>query len=282
MRILLLGHKGMLGADLLLELKDRHEVAGLDKDDIDITSAAACTEAIHGYLPDAIINAAAYTDVDGCETNQEECMVVNADAVKNIVEACCQKNILIVHFSTDYVFDGTSNEPYRENHPCNPINAYGFSKLAGERYLFSLTENYLLIRTAWLFGKNGKNFARTIINKAQTSSKLEVVDDQFGSPTYTKDLAAALQFLLEQNIKGVFHITNRGICSWYQFARRILQETSINDVHVVPIKTKHLNRPAKRPLYSVLSNRKFIETTGKTMRPWQLALQDYLKSNTII
>jgi len=281
-RILVLGHKGMLGSDVLLELKESHEVTGLDKEDIDITSASACEDAVNRYLPEVIINAAAYTDVDGCEAHPEECMAINSLGVKNIAEACRQKNIVIVHFSTDYVFDGTSDEPYREDHVCSPINIYGVSKLAGERHLFSLSANYLLIRTAWLFGKNGKNFVQAIFNKARTSNKLEVVDDQFGSPTYTKDLAAALKVLLERNIKGVFHITNRGACSWFQFAKRILQEIALDGVQVCPIKSEQLQRPAKRPLYSVLSNRKFVETTGKTMQPWQLALRDYLKDNSLI
>jgi dTDP-4-dehydrorhamnose reductase len=277
MKILLLGHKGMLGSDLLLQLKIHHEVTGLDKEEIDITSGSECKKAIHDVTPDILINAAAYTDVDGCEDHKAECMAVNAEAVKNIAEACRKNNIRLVHFSTDYVFDGTGAEPYKEEHVCNPINVYGFSKLAGESYLQSLSDNYLLIRTAWLYGKNGKNFVRTILTKAETASKLEVVDDQIGSPTYTKDLAAAAGLLIDRNIKGVFHLTNRGFCSWFQFAVRILQEAAVTGVKVVPIKSDKMIRPAKRPLYSVLSNRKFIQATGKTMQPWQLALQDYLE-----
>ena len=144
-----------------------------------------CKKAIKENAPDIVINAAAYTDVDGCEKAKDECFTVNAEAVKNIAEACREKNIRIIHFSTDYVFDGNSNEPYKEDCPCNPINVYGASKLAGERYLQKLSDNYILIRTEWLYGKNGKNFVRTILEKAQTSNKLEVVDDQIGSPTYT-------------------------------------------------------------------------------------------------
>lgn len=277
MIILLLGHRGMLGNDLLVHLGGRHDVIGMDKEEIDITSAVECKKAIAETKPDIIINAAAYTDVDGCEDHQDECLAVNAEAVKNIAGACQGKNIGIVHFSTDYVFDGKGSEPYKEDHACNPINAYGFSKLAGERYLLSLSDNYLLIRTAWLYGKNGKNFVRTILKKAETTDKLEVVDDQIGSPTYTKDIAAAVGFLIEKNIRGIYHVTNRGICSWFQFAVRILQESAITAVQVIPVKSDKLTRPAKRPLYSVLSNQKFVQTTGKTMQPWQLALQDYLK-----
>jgi dTDP-4-dehydrorhamnose reductase len=277
MKILLFGHRGMLGTDLFSQLKIKHEIIGLDKDEINIVSAAQCKQAIEENVPDIIINAAAYTDVDACETNKEECFAVNAEAVRNIAEACRDENIRIIHFSTDYVFDGTGSEPYSEEHTCNPINTYGRSKLAGEIYLQNLSDNYLLIRTSWLYGKNGNNFVRKIIEKAEKVNKLEVVDDQIGSPTYTKDLAAAIDLLLDRSITGIFHLTNRGSCSWFQFAVKILQEAAIVGVQVAPIKSDKLTRPARRPFYSVLSNQKFIQETGKTMQPWQLALQDYLK-----
>jgi dTDP-4-dehydrorhamnose reductase len=280
-KILLLGHKGMLGNDLLLKLNMEHEVIGMDKEEIDIVSASECKGAIKEIEPDIVINAAAYTNVDGCETAKDECFAVNAEAVKNIAGACRDKNIRIVHFSTDYVFDGMAKQPYKEDHQCNPINTYGASKMAGERYLRSLSENYILIRTAWLYGINGKNFVQTILEKVKTTKKLTVVDDQVGSPTYTKDLAAAVDLLIKQNAKGIFHITNRGSCSWFQFAVKILQEAGINDIDVTPIKSDQLQRPAKRPAYSVLSMQKFIQTTGKTMQPWQLGLQDYLESSKL-
>lgn len=277
MKILLLGHKGMLGSDLLLKLADVHEMIGLDKDEIDICSLSECQKAVDDHSPDIVINAAAFTDVDGCEKAGDACFKVNADAVRNIAEACRKKNIRIIHFSTDYVFDGTGKEPYREDHPCNPISVYGASKLAGERHLQMLSQNYVLIRTAWLYGRNGKNFVKTISEKARTVDKLEVVDDQIGSPTYTKDLAAAVGLLIERDLTGIFHITNRGSCSWFQFAQKILQEIGIKEVQVLPIKTSQLNRPAQRPLYSVLNMQKFVRMTGKVLQPWQLALQDYLK-----
>jgi dTDP-4-dehydrorhamnose reductase len=280
-KILLLGHKGMLGSDLLLKLSMEHEVVGMDKEEIDIVSASECKKSIKDITPDIVINAAAYTNVDGCETAKDECFAVNAEAIKNIAVACRDKNIRIIHFSTDYVFDGAAKQPYKEDHQCNPINTYGASKMAGERYLRSLSENYILIRTAWLYGVNGKNFVQTILEKVKTTKKLTVVDDQTGSPTYTKDLAAAVDLLITKNAKGIFHITNRGSCSWYQFAVKILQEAGIHDIDVTPIKSDQLQRPAMRPAYSVLSMQKFIQTTGKTMQPWQLALQDYLKSSKL-
>lgn len=295
MKILLLGHKGMLGSDLLLKLSPKHEVIGMDKEEIDIVSAKACANAVGETGPNIVINAAAYTNVDGCETAREDCFAVNAEAVKNIAEACRNKKIRIVHFSTDYVFDGTAGQPYKEDDQCNPINVYGESKLAGERYLQSLSDNYILIRTSWLYGVKGKNFVGTILEKAKAKdfirdtmekakaekegpSTLSVVNDQVGSPTYTKDLAAATDLLLDKNAQGIFHVTNRGSCSWHQFAVKILQESGFNDIQVLPIKSDQLQRPAKRPAYSILSTQKFIQTTGKTMQPWQLALQDYLKN----
>lgn len=286
----------MLGSDLFLKLSPEHSVVGMDKEEIDIASPVECQNAIEETNPDIIINAAAYTNVDGCETAKEECFAVNAEAVKNIAEACRNKKICIVHFSTDYVFDGTAREPYKEETSCNPINVYGESKLAGENYLRSLSENYLLIRTSWLYGLKGKNFVQTILEKArakdyidetmaranvtaESASTLSVVDDQVGSPTFTKDLAAAVALLIEKNARGIFHITNRGSCSWHQFAVRILLESGYENIKVIPIKSSELQRPALRPAYSILSMQKFVQTTGKTTQPWQLALQDYLKSS---
>ncbi len=278
MKILLLGHKGMLGADLLTQMSLHHDVVGMDQEEIDITCAADCVKSIEETAPQIIINAAAYTNVDGCETAKEECFAVNAEAVKNIATACRSKNIRIIHFSTDYVFNGNGISPYREDENCDPINTYGASKLAGEKYLQSLAQNYIIIRTAWLYGANGKNFVRTILEKAKTTPRLTVVDDQFGSPTHTKDLAAAVDHLIEKNAQGIFHVTNRGSCSWYQFAVKILQEAGMDDVEVSPIKSDQLVRAAKRPPNSVMSMQKFIATTGKAMQPWQLGLKDYMES----
>ena len=278
MKILLLGHKGMLGSDLLTQMRLHHEVVGMDQDEIDITSAADCAKAIEDTAPQIVINAAAYTNVDACESSREDCFAVNAEALKNIATSCQNKNILIVHFSTDYVFNGSERSPYKEDDVCDPINTYGASKLAGEQYLQSLAQNYIIIRTAWLYGLNGKNFVRTILEKAKTTPKLTVVDDQIGSPTHTKDLAAAVDHLIEKKAQGIFHVTNRGSCSWYQFAVKILQDAGIDDVEVIPIKSEQLVRAAKRPANSVMSMQKFITTTGKAMQPWQLGLKDYLES----
>lgn len=277
MKILLLGSEGMLGSELFSMLKLAHWVVGKDIQDFDIASADDCRRMVAEIRPDVVINAAAYTDVDGCEANRDKCFAVNAEGVKNVALACQKGDIKIVHFGTDYIFAGAGNVPYCEDDPCQPLNAYGASKLAGERYLMELTGNFLIVRTAWLYGPKGKNFVKTILEKAATIGTLKVVDDQTGSPTYTYDLAEAVKRLVEDGAGGIFHITNGGSCSWYEFARAILEEAGLTGVEVLPIKSDEYARPAKRPCFSVLDGRKFYQTTGITMRPWRMALRDCLQ-----
>lgn len=276
MKILVLGHKGMLGTDLMARLGG-HILTGKDVDDFDITSAADCRDVIDECGPDIVINAAAFTDVDGCETREETAFAVNAEGVKNVALACRDGNIRIIHFSTDYVFDGTGGRPYREDDPCNPINAYGRSKLQGELYLKELSCNYTLVRTSWLYGRHGKNFIKAILQRAKNSQKLEVVTDQVGSPTYTPDLAGAVQVLAEGGHTGTFHVTNRGTCSWYEFARRALDLSGFENVEIKPITSDLLERKAMRPKNSMLSGEKFAGATGRMLRFWQIALRDYLE-----
>ncbi|MBP9532662.1 MAG: dTDP-4-dehydrorhamnose reductase, partial [Syntrophaceae bacterium] len=251
------------------------DVIGMDREEIDITRASECRRAVAEIQPQLVINAAGYTNVDACETAKEECFAVNAEAVKNIAQACHDQNITIIHYSTDYVFDGNADHPYTEEDPCNPINTYGASKLAGEHHLKRLTDNFILIRTAWLYGAKGKNFVGAILDRARETGKLTVVDDQMGSPTCTRDLAAATELLVDKNARGIFHVTNRGSCTWYDFARKILKEARLDQVELSPMKTGELQRAARRPAYSVLGMQKFVAATGKTMQPWQLAFSDY-------
>lgn len=276
MKILILGHKGMLGSDLVSTLGTSHDVTGKDIEDFDISSAGDCRDIILESGADVVVNAAAYTDVDGCESDKQGCFSVNAEGVKNVALACNDRGIKIVHFSTDYVFDGTKGSPYLEDDVCNPINIYGESKMQGELYLKEVSDNFILLRTAWLYGKNGKNFVRTILEKARNVKKLEVVDDQTGSPTYTVDLAAAVRVLVEGNHTGVFHVTNRGKCSWYEFALKALEYAGITDVEVEPVKSDRFVREALRPQHSVLSCKKFLDVTQKILRFWQIALNDYV------
>ena len=276
MKILVLGYKGMLGTDLVTTLDGAHDVIGKDVEDFNIASASDCRDIINESGADVIINAAAYTNVDGCETDEAGCFSVNADGVKNVALACRGIGIKLIHFSTDYVFDGTKAVPYVEEDACNPINAYGRSKLKGEEYLREFSDNYILLRTSWLYGKNGRNFVGAIVEKAEKTGELEVVDDQTGSPTCTVDLAAALKVFVEGDYRGIFHVTNRGTCSWYQFALKILEYRDMKDVRIVSIKSAILGKGAPRPAYSVLSCRKFADATHKTMRFWQIALKDYM------
>jgi dTDP-4-dehydrorhamnose reductase len=277
MNILVVGHKGMLGSDLLIRLAMAgHEVTGRDVDELDITAREACEDAVEEVRPDALINAAAFTNVDGCETDRDGCFAVNARGVENLALACRGRGIRVVHFSTDYVFDGTKGSPYLEDDPCAPLNVYGESKREGERLLLEATESVLLVRTSWLYGRGGKNFVRTILEKAAVTDRLEVVDDQVGSPTYSWDLAGAVLLLLEGGHRGVFHVTNRGTTNWFEFARKILELAGKTGVEVVPVATERFPRPAVRPRYSVLSGRKFAEATGRTLRFWPLALEEYL------
>ena len=282
MRILVMGHRGMLGSDLMDVLGRDHEVSGVDVGEFDITSAPDCLRVVGEFRPGVIVNAAAYTDVDGCETNRDACFAVNAEGVRNIACACKDSGAKIVHYSTDYVFDGTKGEPYLEDDPCRPINAYGASKRKGEQVLIETAENHVLIRTAWLYGRQGKNFVKAILAKAKDEGMLRVVDDQVGSPTFSVDLAQATKLLVERDCRGIYHVTNRGVCSWFQFAQKILEYAQVSGVTVEPIQSHELTRKAKRPAYSVLSNRKFMEATQKAMRPWQVALNDYLTGQSHI
>ena len=278
MKILVLGHKGMLGTDLVTTLGGAHDVIGKDVEDFDIVSASDCRELVEESGADVVINAAAYTNVDGCETDEAGCFSVNADGVKNVALACRGTGIKLIHFSTDYVFDGTKAVPYVEEDTCNPINVYGRSKLKGEEYLREFSDNYILLRTSWLYGKNGSNFVGAIVKKAEKTGELEVVDDQTGSPTCTVDLAAAVKLLVEGEYRGIFHVTNRGTCNWYQFALKILEYKGMENVSIIPIKSAKYGKSAPRPEYSVLSCKKFTDATRRAMRFWQVALKDYIAS----
>jgi dTDP-4-dehydrorhamnose reductase len=277
MRILVLGHKGMLGMDLMVRLAGAHEITGRDVDAFDLASEGDCRRVVAESSPDVVINAAAYTNVDGCEADREKCFAVNAAGVRNIAVACRGKGIPVVHFSTDYIFDGRKNAPYVEDDPPAPLNLYGASKLEGERLLQTHADSYLLIRTAWLYGCHGRNFVSAILAKAATEKTLEVVDDQIGSPTCSRDLADAVATLVEGGHRGIVHVTSRGQCNWYEFARTILNYAGVGDVTVRPISSEKLARPAPRPAWSVLSSAKYTVLTGRMMPQWQTALRAYLE-----
>jgi dTDP-4-dehydrorhamnose reductase len=275
MRILILGAQGMLGNDLVEILSIQNEVIGWDLAELDITRARQTIEQIHPIHPQIIINCAAYTNVDGCETQKDQAFRVNAEGAKNLALASAATKARLVHLSTDYIFDGAADKPYTENAPPNPLNIYGQSKLQGEIYIREIWKDHLIIRTAWLYGANGNNFVKAISRQAEGGNDLRVVNDQRGSPTFTRDLGGAIRDLLTAGEKGTFHVTNSGSCTWFEFALEILRAKGLTDKVVYPISSQDLGRPAKRPLYSVLDCSRYEGATGKKMRPWLEGLRDY-------
>ncbi len=275
---LIIGAGGMLGSDLVSALQTRKSAfIPLTRKDLDITSAPNVREVIRTLRPSAVINCAAYTDVDGCENNYETAFATNARGVGNLATACRGTGARLVHISTDYVFDGTKDAPYTEEDEVNPLGIYGMTKEIGERLIRENAGAYTIIRTQWLFGRNGKNFVKTILNLAKTRDELTIVADQVGSPTYTPDLADAVVDLLNIDVTGIFNITNSGQTTWYSFAQKILELSSIKNVTLKKITSAELSRPAMRPMYSALDNSKFFNLTGRRLRPWEAALEDYLE-----
>ena len=269
MKIVILGANGMLGKDLAEAFSD-FDVYPFTKLELDITDARLLGQKLKAVKPDFVINAAGYTDVDGCETNQELAYNVNAKGVKNIAVSCSKYGSILIHISSDYVFDG-EKDGYKEDDKPNPINAYGDSKYKGELYIGDVFKKYYLIRTSWLFGKNGRNFVDTILKLSNTKTQLEIVNDQRGSPTYTKDLSAAIKNMTHNNPEfGVYHITNSGVCTWFEFAKEIIKTKGLK-VSIVPISSGKLSRAAKRPKCSVLINSKLPK-----LRNWKEAVKDYL------
>ena len=275
-RILVVGAKGMLGRDLLPILQspreadpsEGNEVVGWDIDEIDIRQESSTRSKIESLRPDIIIHLAAYTNVDGCETDADEAFRVNAEGTKHVAmgaEACGAK---VVYLSTDYVFDGKGKEAYVESDSPHPLNIYGHSKLRGEQNLQERLEDYLIIRTQWLYGRYGKNFVTSILRQAREKSTLTIVNDQTGSPTYTVDLSRAILALIRHKSRGIFHVANREACTWYVFGQAILKFSGVEGVSLIPISSEESGRRAVRPSYSVLSTEKLRRETGMRLRPW--------------
>lgn len=274
MKILITGAEGQLGRDLVKVLSDRHQLFPFDLD-LDITDYSKIISTIPSVKPDLVIHAGAMTDVDGCELNPDLAFKVNALGTQNVALACQQSNAKIVYLSTDFVFDGRKREPYTEFDTPNPLSVYGKSKLAGENYLTSLLPEHYIIRTAWLYGKEGKNFVKTILKLAEEKDELRVVNDQVGSPTYSYDLAEMIAKIIETDFFGIYHVTNAASISWYEFAQKILEMAGKGGVKIIPITSDELNRPAPRPAYAVLRNYVLeLRGIGK-MRHFEEALKDY-------
>ncbi|MBC7343722.1 MAG: dTDP-4-dehydrorhamnose reductase, partial [Clostridia bacterium] len=242
----------MLGTDVVTEGQRRgHEVIALGHTELDITRHSAVKKHLEVHRPQVVINCAAYTDVDGAEKNRDLAVMVNALGARNLALACRAVDAALVHISTDYVFDGSKNEPWSIYDPRNPINTYGESKCLGERFIETIGGRYYIVRTSWLFGHHGPNFVETMLRLASSGQSLTVVTDQKGCPTYTVDLAAALLDLIETEAYGIYHITNRGATTWYNFAKTIF-EFAGPKVELYPTDSHQYQRPAKRPANSVL------------------------------
>ncbi|MCK5512326.1 MAG: dTDP-4-dehydrorhamnose reductase [Thermodesulfovibrionia bacterium] len=277
MRIALTGSDGMLGSDITKVFTDV-ELITLTLRDFDITDLDKTKKNIKEIKPEYLIHAAAYTDVDGSENNPDKAFLVNGIGTRNVAIACQDINCPIVYISTDYVFDGKKKDPYNEWDISNPINKYGLSKLIGENFVTSLTNRFYIVRTSWLYGKNGKNFVDTILRLMSERKEVEVVDDQKGSPTYTYDLAVTLRELIGKGF-GIYHISNTSQCSWYEFALEIAKLKGMN-TNIKPITSNKFKRPAKRPFFSVLNNTMLRLEGIKGLRHWKEALKEYLEQST--
>lgn len=274
MRVTIFGASGLLGRALMREWSG-DEVVGLMSRDADIRDAAQVQSAIQGTRPQWVVLAAAYTDVDGAESNPDRALSVNRDGALNVAQAAKQAGARLLFLSSDYVFDGKKKSPYETGDARNPLGVYARSKAEAETQLLEVLPDVCIARTSWLFGVGGRCFPDTILKLAANRPALDVVDDQRGGPTYCIDLARAIIELCRKNATGIVHATNAGECSWFEFARAIVSEAGLT-TEVRPISTQQMPRPAPRPAYSVLSA-KSLKSWGVQMPTWQDALQRYLK-----
>ena len=276
MKVLVTGAKGQLGYDVVNELKKRnHEAIGVGSDKMDITDGASVEKIFKETKVDAVVHCAAYTLVDAAEDNKGLCMKVNVEGTKNIAKACKKIDAKMIYISTDYVFNGEGEKPWEPEDECAPLNVYGISKYEGELAVEKYLDKYFIVRIAWVFGINGKNFVKTMLNLGETKDEINVVNDQFGSPTYTYDLARLLVDMLESEKYGKYHATNEGVCTWYEFAKEIFRQAGL-DMKINPVSSNEFPSKAKRPYNSRMSKDK-LEKNGFVRLPsWENALKRYL------
>lgn len=276
MKVLVTGANGQLGCDVVKELQKRNiECCGAARKDFDIVNFEATEKFITNYMPDVVIHCAAYTAVDKAEDEQGLCYLVNASATENIVQICKKIDAKMVYISTDYVFDGTKDGFYKVDDKPNPINIYGRTKLLGEQAVQKILKKYFIVRISWIFGEHGNNFVKTMLRLGKEHEELNVVADQYGSPTYTADLAPLLIEMIKTDKYGIYHATNEGVCSWAEFAEEIFKVAGMN-VKVNHIATDEYPTKAKRPLNSRLSKEKLKENF-RELRDWKNALKEYIK-----
>ena len=274
MRVLLFGASGLLGKALIRQWS-ADEVTGLSSRDADIRDPHRVLQVVQQARPDWIVLAAAYTDVDGCESNRELAFAVNRDGPVNLCEAALRAEARLMFLSSDYVFDGNKTTPYETDDSRNPQSVYGKTKAEAEIRLLELNPHCCIVRTSWLFGSGGKCFPDTILKLAANRPALDVVDDQRGCPTYAEDLARAIIQLCHKNASGIVHATNAGDCTWFEFAKYILETAGMN-TEVRPVSSQQMARPAPRPAYSVLSPAS-LRTLGMEMPSWRNAIERYVK-----
>jgi dTDP-4-dehydrorhamnose reductase len=284
MKILITGSNGMLGTDLLKLLRNEMspsshnknlEVIEAPHEKLDISLKDKVSDFVSIHTPDIIINCAAFTNVDKCETERETAFNINAMGPKYIASAAKKCGARVIHISTDFVFDGNGDRPYVEEDQTNPLSEYGRTKLEGEKNIQNFCNSFLIVRTSWLFGHKGVNFASKMLELAEHKKELSIVTDEIGSPTYTPDLAKALWTLIKQECEGIINVSNYGSCSRYEWAEYIFKTQGYN-ININQIKSSEYKRPAKVPLNSTLNCQKFTTITGLRMRPWQEAVTEYL------
>jgi dTDP-4-dehydrorhamnose reductase len=276
MRLAITGALGQLGRNLQEALQE-HDLFLIDLPEYDVTDVGIIST-IADFEPELVIHAAAMTDVDGCELDPDAAYKVNALGTKNVALACQRCDAPLLYLSTDYVFDGTKEEPYLEFDEPNPTSAYARSKLAGEDFVRHLLNRFYIVRTAWLYGQGGNNFVNKILELSQERSELSIVTSEVGSPTYAPDLAEAIARLIEHPLYGIYHLVNEGSCSRYEFAHRILELAGKSDFPVYPVET--YERPAKVPQHSVLRNFCAATQLGITLRPWEEALRAFFEERS--
>ncbi len=275
MKVAVTGSKGQLGRAMVQELSSRHKVIGLSRPELDLTSLESVRRAFRLADADLVVHCAAYTDVDGCELNPELAYRINALGTRFVALACREVGSALVYISTNCVFDGTQTRPYLEFDEPRPISVYGRTKLAGEREVQSILPSNYIVRTSWLFGLGGNNFPYKIYRAAQHSSSLDLVTDEIASPTYARDLARAVGALIETAAFGVYHLTNAGECSRFEFAAEVLRLLGLSAVRLRPIRLADYSRPSRPPPYSTLANTA-ASALGIDLRPWREALAAYL------
>jgi dTDP-4-dehydrorhamnose reductase len=286
MKIVVTGVNGMLGTDLSARLRLDADVFGIDVHNCNILRYETLQDVVLAYHPDVIIHAAAYTNVDEAERDQDAARQVNVTGTQHVAAVARACGAKMVYISTDYVFDGTKGSAYTEEDRPAPLGIYGQTKWLGEQQVQQLLthndrQNFLIVRTAWLYGRHGKNFVSAILQLAEQQPRLRVVNDQTSSPTYTKDLAEGIWALLTHGASGNVHVTNSGQCTWYDFARAILAHQRLTHIEIEAITSEQLQRLAPRPKYTVLDTSKFTTVTGQALRPWQEGLRAYFEESAI-